>query len=1148
MFFYFLFKKLSERKGIGFPQKNVLQKERKEGRKSMTRRIQAKRMVAILLTLVMVFSILLPTAAFGAEATGQGFGASVTLYQDAATVHQNVEVLQTPSNDAKYNSGEEYYLTKVNTVYNIFTATGEEQDLNLYINANYNFQANGLWRKLLYNNHLRYLMVLDENGNVIIDGNTVPFVAENIDENAEPSGDIKEEFEQEVADNNTAQADPLALRLFKYSENGEAALRITMPHDYFEPNSVYYIILGSGTHKNNGSELYVPVVYQITTGGENGSGEVGSEKGQLYQHEIEVDVRKAATDQTSKLEFNRYQIVDGYDNYAPGENITESVPGQEICLLPQPAEGLSYTLTVTDNAGKTIPFHDAVITGGKPVDKGDIRFMMPNEDVTITMVAGYDTTFAVTDEGSSSPVSNAKITVSDGVYSYTPDEKGVYVLPAGEYTYTAKADGYGTQTGSFTVSAAGQVKVNLTALGEYTAQGNDANIKMISPAEVGVNTKLTTENAYHNQIIEALNPIEEITFEIQLGGGGTNNLTEEGIKESGMKNVSIYADADCTELVASYDEGQGDLKFVSYDSDSKIITMSVAVDTLEESSTYYMAFNENFGGGKRTIGVGVIFQFDTIKVGAADKTDLGNLINTVTAFKNNAKFDGEIGNYPAEEETKLADAIAAAKTVYDNKAATTQEVNDAEKALQEAYEACLDARIVEVSSIEISSSEIGEVQVGATGKATAEVSTDPNEEQYQTVTWSASDNITINAVTGEWVANYPGEAWIKATSTVDDSQSATEEFTVAQAEAGTLILHLSSGDTLEQAVATVGATPSEITKLVVSTDSGVYLKDADFTYLKSSFTAVKEIDFSGAGIQYTTANSLPAMAFQNMTTVETIILPDNLTDMGYSAFEGCTSLKNIEIPAGVTSIMAYLFRGCTSLEELTIPAGVTSLGIDVFSGCSSLKTLIMAGSIPPSASSLGDITTISVPYGAKETYEKTAPWNSEQYTIVERDEVALNVEVNVSGSLQAAAEAALQAAGQTENTIGTLNISCTDSAVLNDTDRAYLQNHFLSSSKIDLSGAVFENNETGEELFVKHTAMTTVILPEGLTTISKKTFYNLSNALTSITLPSTLTLIDDNAFYRCFKLQLNTLPDAVETIGNNAFYQCSALSLSLIHI
>jgi hypothetical protein len=77
--------------------------------------------------------------------------------------------------------------------------------------------------------------------------------------------------------------------------------------------------------------------------------------------------------------------------------------------------------------------------------------------------------------------------------------------------------------------------------------------------------------------------------------------------------------------------------------------------------------------------------------------------------------------------------------------------------------------------------------------------------------------------------------------------------------------------------------------------------------------------------------------------------------------------------------------------------------------------------------------------------------------------------------------------------------------------------------------------------FYKCSSLTSIILPEGMTSIGDYAFYYCSS-LTSITLPEGVTSIGDYAFNYCRSLTSITLPEGVTSIGDYAFYCCSSLT------
>ncbi len=63
------------------------------------------------------------------------------------------------------------------------------------------------------------------------------------------------------------------------------------------------------------------------------------------------------------------------------------------------------------------------------------------------------------------------------------------------------------------------------------------------------------------------------------------------------------------------------------------------------------------------------------------------------------------------------------------------------------------------------------------------------------------------------------------------------------------------------------------------------------------------------------------------------MIPDSVTSIGSGAFEDCTSLSSLVIHDGVTSIGDSVFRGCSSLCSLVIPNSVNDIEDRAFEGC-----------------------------------------------------------------------------------------------------------------------------------------------------------------------------------------------------------------------
>lgn len=89
--------------------------------------------------------------------------------------------------------------------------------------------------------------------------------------------------------------------------------------------------------------------------------------------------------------------------------------------------------------------------------------------------------------------------------------------------------------------------------------------------------------------------------------------------------------------------------------------------------------------------------------------------------------------------------------------------------------------------------------------------------------------------------------------------------------------------------------------------------------------------------------------FEGCSKLESITIPENITELGTSAFSGCSSLTSVILPAVISAIGKYTFGDCSKLASIEIPSGVTSIDDGAFYNCTSLSSI----DLPPLLSSIG---------------------------------------------------------------------------------------------------------------------------------------------------------------------------------------------------
>ena len=118
-----------------------------------------------------------------------------------------------------------------------------------------------------------------------------------------------------------------------------------------------------------------------------------------------------------------------------------------------------------------------------------------------------------------------------------------------------------------------------------------------------------------------------------------------------------------------------------------------------------------------------------------------------------------------------------------------------------------------------------------------------------------------------------------------------------------------------------------------------------------------------------------ADAFEGNITLESVDLPDSVTQIGQYAFKDALNLTSVNIPKLVTAIGSGAFQGCRSLPEIVIPESVKTIGADAFNGCERLTELIIPENVTVisarTAANCSDLVDIRIPDGVTKI-DKTA--------------------------------------------------------------------------------------------------------------------------------------------------------------------------------
>lgn len=265
---------------------------------------------------------------------------------------------------------------------------------------------------------------------------------------------------------------------------------------------------------------------------------------------------------------------------------------------------------------------------------------------------------------------------------------------------------------------------------------------------------------------------------------------------------------------------------------------------------------------------------------------------------------------------------------------------------------------------------------------------------------TGSDDVKVSAI-GEGVR-----------TSIDQTNKTLTITTDANFEGGKVLVHATDGNN----VATVELT---ITKEVITYIE--YEATEEISPFKSSETPI----FGGKGVSFLKDKStfsegkgkwafkgevtyIVDAAFSGNTALESIVLPESITDIGYKeggesggggAFEGCanlrkatincptlkvlkrltfkdcSSLESITLPENLTTIEYNVFLRCEALAEIVIPDNVTAIGEAAFSQCKGLKNIVIGNGVETiddkAFENCGDVETITLGTNVKSIGENT---------------------------------------------------------------------------------------------------------------------------------------------------------------------------------
>ena len=137
---------------------------------------------------------------------------------------------------------------------------------------------------------------------------------------------------------------------------------------------------------------------------------------------------------------------------------------------------------------------------------------------------------------------------------------------------------------------------------------------------------------------------------------------------------------------------------------------------------------------------------------------------------------------------------------------------------------------------------------------------------------------------------------------------------------------------------------------IVDTDGNVHTFDISNYFDQTSYTGEVATNKVYAVYIGTKLYGMGSGAFSKATNLEHITIPNTCKTIGTRNFERCTNLKSVEIPTSINNLETFnpafsVFNGCSSLEDVVLHNNIEVISSSMFNSTTSLKHISLPESV-----------------------------------------------------------------------------------------------------------------------------------------------------------------------------------------------------------
>ena len=253
--------------------------------------------------------------------------------------------------------------------------------------------------------------------------------------------------------------------------------------------------------------------------------------------------------------------------------------------------------------------------------------------------------------------------------------------------------------------------------------------------------------------------------------------------------------------------------------------------------------------------------------------------------------------------------------------------------------------------------------------------------------------------------------------------------------------------------------------------------------------------------------------FQNCYALTSVVLPDHITSLPNQCFLRCRSLQSVDLPSALKEVQSGCFSQ-SAITNISLPEGISSIPVGCFTACTSLVSVDLPASIKSVEAGAfmrcSSLSAVDLPPGV-ETIGAEAFEDCTSFTSFSFPPALKSIE-----------------RGAFKGCTGIPSISLGNDISIGES--AFQECTGLTSVLLGSGVGI------GDYAFSGCTGIISMVLQSGVT-LGKYSFSGCSS-LKTIVLPPEITVIPSYCFQNCRKLSSVVWPDALQGVGSYAFSGC----------